>query len=145
VTDGSDRLRSLTGARADSLASRLGEPATVRISEFGEWRIYDLDDGSLRLRLSRSEPEGAEAEGRVAGWTLTLSVPADTLREAAEPLGLWPDAAPDERADGFRMPLIRRSLPTTGAHGAGEHTLTATVRYGVITQVSVFDEAPDWY
>ena len=144
MQDQSERFRTLTGARAENLASRLGEPATVRASESGEWHVYDLDAGSLRLRLTPVGSEDGEAGARVAGWTLSLPEPADTLRGAVEPLGLWPDAAPDERASEVRMPLIRRPLPADRPRAAAVHTLTATVRYGVITQVSVFDEAPDW-
>lgn len=115
----------------------------MRLAESGEWRIYDLAAGSLRVRLEDSDHD-ADASARVASWTLTLSEPAQTLREATEPLDLWPDSAPDERAADVTVPLIRRALPPESAGREFTHSLTATVRYGVITQVSVFDEGPDW-
>lgn len=133
---------SLAGTSIGDLSAILGEPKTVRTSGDGEWRMYDLESGSLRLRVvASSDPQ---VGGRVASWTLTLSVPAGSLREATEPLGLWPAVSPDVKAADVKQPLIRRPLSIEGASVRGVHTLTATVRYGAITQVSAFDEAPDW-
>lgn len=130
---------SLAGTIIRDLDALLGEPTTVRASGDGEWRMYDLEAGSLRLRIAASSDGG-----RVASWTLTLSQPADSLRAATEPLGLWPAVSPDVSAADVRQPLIRRPLSVEGASARGAHSLTATVRYGAITQVSAFDEAPDW-
>ena len=136
------RLAALTGASVDELHERFGEARTVRNVSGAEWRIYELAAGSLRLRvIPAADPA---ARGRVASWTLTLAEPADTLRLATEPLGLWPAAGPDVVAADVAQPLVRRALEVSGAVGRAEHTLTATVRYGRITQISAFDEAPDW-
>jgi hypothetical protein len=64
------------------------------------------------------------------------------LSEAAAAVGLWPAAGPEEEAADLVVPLVRRPLacPASGT----THSLTATVRQGRFTAVSVFDEAPDW-
>jgi hypothetical protein len=132
----------LTGAAPGEVTAWLGAPAAARDIGGDAWQVYELEQGSLRLRWTPAG--GGVAEARIASWTLTLAEPASSLREATEPLGLWPAAAPDATAGEVRTPLVRRSLPA-GRPGSGPlQTLTATVRYGAFTQVSVFDEAPDW-
>jgi hypothetical protein len=82
------------------------------------------------------------ADRRVASWTLSLPGGASTLREAAEPAGLWPACAPDAEADATGSPLLRRRLP--GPEGSTDRSLTATVRGGRIVALTAFDEPPDW-
>jgi hypothetical protein len=78
----------------------------------------------------------------VASWTASFASGFKLLSEAAASVGLWPAAAPDEDASGVVAPLVRRPLPCPDAGQV--HSLTATVRAGLFTGVSVFDEAPDW-
>lgn len=105
-------------------------------------------------------PSSGETELRVASWTATFPEGRRTLRSAAEPLGLWPACAPDVAAAEVDAPLIRRELPAPspsspsssaseqggakGGRGEATRTLTATVRGGRITALTVFDEPPDW-
>lgn len=78
----------------------------------------------------------------MASWTASLGTPAATLRAAAEPLGLWPACAPDASADTVREPLVRRAVrdPVAGA----TRSLTASVRAGRVTTLTLFDEPPEW-
>ena len=66
----------------------------------------------------------------------------DTLAEAASAVGLWPAAQPDEAAHSVLTPLVRRPLPCP--EQSLVFSLTATIRDGRFTRISVFDEAPDW-
>jgi hypothetical protein len=70
-----------------------------------------------------------------------LRLGCSTLREAAEPLGLWPACAPDERVPVGSGLLCR---PLADAATGATHSLTATVRDGRIVQIAVFDEPPEW-
>ncbi len=78
----------------------------------------------------------------MASWTLGLSPGALTLREAAEPVGLWPACAPDAPAAGAGLPLLRRRLPDP--EGGADRSLTASIRGGRIVALTAFDEPPDW-
>lgn len=102
------------------------------------WLRFAGDGVSLRIRC---EAEAGGGEPTVASWTATFESGRTSLRDATGALGLWPDAAPDCEARG-RGPLIRRPLedPADGRR----YSMTATVRQGVIVQVTVFDEPPDW-
>lgn len=134
-TDWSD----LVGLPEEELSGRLGS-AESRTMTGGElWLIHQTPHGRLRLRCSRAGPDGLL---RVASWTLELRTGHETLRGATEALGLWPAAAPDVAAAALDVPLARRPLSAPG--GEGLHSLTATVRGGRFTRISVFDEAPDW-
>lgn len=71
---------------------------------------------------------------------MTYAAGVATLRDATEPLGLWPECAPDEPAGDER--LLRR--PLRAARGAERLSMTATVRDGLFVQVTAFDEPPEW-
>ena len=129
----------LIGLCEAELTSRLGEPVTRRTVGSDAWLIFDSPDLQLRVRCA---PNGDGRTLRVASWTASFEIGFDTLGDAARSVGLWPIAAPDESADCVVMPLIRRPIPCP-ARGA-VYSLTATVRHGRFTRVSVFDEEPDW-
>jgi hypothetical protein len=129
----------LIGLHETELTSRLGEPVTRRTVGSDAWLIFNSPDMQLRVRCA---PNGDGLTLRVASWAATFETGFDTLAEAARSVGLWPVAAPDESADCVTMPLIRRPLPCP-ARGT-VYSLSATVRYGRFTRVSVFDEEPDW-
>ena len=126
----------LIGLREDELVRRLGEPGTRRIIGSNAWFVFPAPDVTLRVRCSGGPTS------RVASWTATFAAGHARLRDAARALGLWPAAAPDEDANSVDAPLVRRPLPVSGSDSV--HSLTATIRDGVITQISVFDEPPDW-
>lgn len=129
----------LIGLCEAELTSRLGEPVTRRTVGPDAWLIFDSTDLQLRVRCA---PNGDGLTLRVASWTASFEIGFDTLGAAARSVGLWPIAAPDESADCVAMPLIRRPIPCP-ARGA-VYSLTATIRHGRFTRVSVFDEEPDW-
>jgi hypothetical protein len=95
----------------------------------------------LQLRI-RCAPNGDGRTLRVASWTASFETGFETLCGAARSVGLWPVAAPDESADCVQTPLVRRPLPCPATGTV--YSFTATVRYGLFTRVSVFDEEPDW-
>jgi hypothetical protein len=132
-TTSCDRLIGLTDAE---LTGRFGQPVTRRFAGGDLWLVFRSSDLVLRVRCS------GEAPARAASWTAIFAAGHESLREAAQAVGLWPAAAPDQAADSAGAPLIRRPLPCPGPEGV--HSLTATVRHGRITQISVFDEPPDW-
>ena len=135
--DGTTRsCDGLIGLTADELRRRFGEPVTRRAAGPDTWLVFTSADLSLRVRCTGSPP------ARVASWTATFEAGYSNLREAAQALGLWPAAAPDEDAATVQAPLIRRPLPCPMAGRV--YSLTATVRHRSITQISVFDEPPDW-
>ncbi|MGD8496290.1 MAG: hypothetical protein PVF05_08865 [Gemmatimonadales bacterium] len=134
-----DRRSDFIGMDEAQLEARLGPPDARRATGGDLWLVFETPAGRLRVRC---RPAGG-APPRVASWTLGLAVPAATLREALEPLGLWPAAGPDAAAAAVAEPLVRRALPAAEA-AAEAHSLTATIRGGRFTHVSVFDEPPDW-
>jgi hypothetical protein len=130
------RCDGLIDLSEDELVRRLGEPAARKTAGGDVWLVFRSPAVDLRVRC-----EGEDAS-RVVSWTATFSRGHRTLREAAADLGLWPAAAPDEKAEADGVPLIRRSLACPGTDR--KYSLTATVRGGSITQISVFNEPPDW-
>ncbi len=118
------------------LRRRLGEPQNHRRAGDEVWLVFVSPELTLRVRCQ------GEGPCRVRSWTATFSEGRATLASAAGSLGLWPAAAPDQAAAETSEPLMRRPL-VCGDDGA-TYTLTATVRQGTITQISVFDEPPDW-
>ena len=117
------------------MIKRLGLPVADRIIGQDRWLNYEPALGRLRVRLSA-------ATGGVASWTLELAVGAHSLQQAADAVGLWPAAAPDEVADSLTVPLVRRPLrPSSGK----TYSLTASIRSGLFTSLCVFDEEPDWF
>lgn len=159
-------LAGLIGADGDELERRLGAPDARREVGDDSWLIFRREDVTLRVRCeaggsggrapedpssaasgdaedagARSGPPGV----RVASWTVTFQEPRPTLREAVEPLGLWPACAPDVEADDVETEggrLVRRALPDPS--GPGAHSLTAGVAGRGFDRVAAFDEAPEW-
>ncbi len=127
----------LIGLTEPQLADRLGQPATRRETGDDVWCVFAPGDLTCRVRL-RTDADGT----RCASWTASFALGYPTLASALSEVGLWPAAGPDERADLATTPLVRRPLPEP--ERSGVHSLTATIRNGLVTQVSVFDEAPDW-
>jgi len=123
------------GMGLDELRAELGAPEAEHRQDDDTWLIFRSPSLVLRVRCSGA-PEP------VAGsCTATFTVPSATLEEAAKPLGLWPACEPDEAADAVGTPLLRRGLTGPGGELL---SMTATVRNGGFTQVTVFDEEPDW-
>ncbi|MCL7927192.1 MAG: hypothetical protein M8841_05325 [marine benthic group bacterium] len=121
------------------LESRLGQPVTRRRVGSDTWLIFSSHGLDVRVRC---EPDDDGRANRVASWTASFQPGYDTLAQAARAVGLWPVAAPDLPADQVLEPLVRRPLPCP-VRGA-VYSLTALVREGCFTQLSVFDEQPDW-
>lgn len=133
-----DRWADLIGMDDARLEGRLGVPTARHTTGRDVWLVFETAAGLLRVRC-HAAPGGA----RAASWTLTLAEPARSLREAVGPLGLWPAAEPDADAGAVEQPLVRRAL-TSGGEAGDSISLTATVRGGRFTHLSVFDEPPDW-
>jgi len=132
-TPGCQGLIGLTG---EELSRRLGEPAARRTVGEDTWLVFRSADLSLRVRCAGAQP------ARVASWTATFTTGYPPLRDAAQALGLWPAAAPDQEAASSGAHLIRRALPCPDS--GRTHSLTATIRGDVFTALSAFDESPDW-
>lgn len=142
--NGSSRLREPDCAGLITLSeleveARLGKPGKRRVAGGDTWLVYESSELQLRLRCF---PAGGASAPRVASWTATFRPGHATLSDAARAVGLWPMAAPDESAHEVTVPLVRRALPcpTRGM----VYSLTAGVRQGRFTTLSVFDEEPDW-
>lgn len=127
---------ALIGMTEEELSRHLGRSATRRAAGSDTWLVFDFPDLSVRVRCTGGET------ARVASWTASFSVGHARLRDAASAVGLWPAAEPDEEAARCELPLIRRPFRYAGSGLV--HSLTATVRQGLVTAISVFDEAPDW-
>lgn len=127
----------LIGLTEPQLADRLGPATTRRESGQDVWCVFTPAAFTCRVRL-RTGVDGR----RCASWTASFALGHSTLASALSEVGLWPAAGPDQRADLTRTPLVRRPLPDPA--NSAVYSLTATIRNGLFTQVSVFDEAPDW-
>jgi len=127
----------LIGLTEPQLTTRLGQPATRRDNGEDVWCVFAPADLTCRVRL-RTGGDGA----RCASWTASFAIGYPTLAEALAAVGLWPAGGPDRLAETTRTPLVRRPLPD--AESSAVHSLTATIRNRLFTQISVFDEAPDW-
>lgn len=132
-------LSKLVGADEADLEERLGPPEARR--EVGRecWLVYRRRGLSLRVRCA---PGGPAAGRTVRSWSATYDEARATLRQATEPLGLWPACGPDRRAADLDAPLARRGLP--GASGGSERSVTAVVGPDGFRRVAVFDEPPEW-
>jgi hypothetical protein len=119
------------------LLAELGEPEARQVTGGEEWLVYRAAGCTLRVRCA--VPEGEVP--RVASWSVSFEEGPATLREAAEPLGLWPACAPDEEAVRSDLPLIRRAV---GSPGGTLRSCTAGTRDGRIRWLALFDEEPDW-
>lgn len=128
-------LSDLVGLPEPALEERLGPPDVRRDVGSERWLVFRRSGLDLRVRC-------AGPERTVRSWSATWHEPKPTLREAVEPLGLWPACAPDRRADELDAPLVRRVLE--GPAAGGEHSLTAVPGPDGFRRVAVFDEPPDW-
>lgn len=129
----------MVGSPESSLTARLGEPEASR--EVGESSWWRWRGRGWELRVRCAAPPGGGRERAVASWTLRWEEGKETLRAAVEPLGLWPEAAPDAAPAELDLPLARRGIPIGGGR---EGSLTVGLRGGRFAQVTCFDEAPDW-
>lgn len=126
----------LVGLPEEDLIQRLGPPAARRGVGSETWLVFRSKPMMLRIRLAGTDPP------RVASWTASFEAGFQHLSEAAGAAGLWPAAAPEEDAARVAEPLVRRPLPCPDSDRV--YSFTATVRHGLFTALSVFDEAPDW-
>lgn len=128
-------ITCVIGMGLDDLRGEFGSPKAQQRQGDDTWLIFHFPSYALRIRCS-GEPDPA-----AGSCTATLTEPASSLQEAAEPLGLWPACRPDVDAASVSAPLVRRGL--TGPSGE-LLSMTATVRAGRFSQVTVFDEEPEW-
>jgi len=133
--DASSPVTRLIGKTVDALRDSLGPPDVEHRQGDDTWLIFRTPDFDLRIRCAGAPDPIARS------CTATLTEPAATLARATARLGLWPTSQPDVTASTVDAPLVRRALPGS----AGElFSLTATVRAGHFSQVTVFDEEPEW-
>lgn len=137
-------LSDLVGLPERRLTGRLGEPDGSRELAEESWWTWSGEGWELRVRCG--PPEGGSAAGpgerSVSSWSLVWADGHATLRGAVEPLGLWPQAAPDVAAGEMERPLARRGVRVE--EDGPELSLTAGVRDGRFVRVACFDESPDW-
>jgi len=126
----------LVGLTEAELLRRLGSPLARRQGGDDLWLVFRSAEMNLRVRLA------GPGEPLTRSWTASFEVGHERLSEAARAVGLWPAAAPDEEAAAVDLPLVRRPLPCPDSDRV--HSMTATIRDGRFTAVSVFDEPPDW-
>lgn len=131
-------LAGLVGLPAREAVARLGPPETDRRVGSDRWLVFRSGDTRLRVRCRREAAPGEERD-RVASWTASFGGGRETLRGAAEPLGLWPAAAPDARPG--EGPLLRRCLRSPSGV---VRSLTAEGRGGRIERLTVWEELPEW-
>lgn len=138
------RLADLVGLPERRLTERLGAPDASRELADESWWTWSGEGWELRVRCGPPEGRSAAAPGErsVSSWSLVWADGHATLRGAVEPLGLWPEAAPDVAAEELGRPLARRGV--RAVEGGPERSLTAGVRDGSFVRVACFDEAPDW-
>lgn len=128
----------ILGASPGRLVRELGTPDADRRRDESRWMVFSVPGaGVLRVRC-RKDPVAGE---QVASWSLKLREPAETLREAAERAGLWPQLSPDVRASEVEEPVVRRRLELPDGR---EASATAGVRGDRFSRIAVFDEAPEW-
>lgn len=148
-------LSGLLGLPVREVRARLGAPDADEGVAGERWLVYRPGPATLRVRCARPEAPGAgggdagnpaaadgDDELRVSSWVLTLEEGRATLREAAEPWGLWPACRPDAAAAELDAPMARRALP--GPEGEETRSFTAGVREGRFVRLALFDEPPDW-
>ena len=123
------------GRPVESLMPALGEPVVRRRVGGDLWLVFVAPGRRLRVRCNVS---GGTAE--VAAWTVSYDEGLPTLREAAEPLGLWPAVAPDVAAERFEGRAILRAV--TGPDAV--HSLIAGIEHGRIRKITLFNEPPEW-
>lgn len=130
-------LGDAIGRSADAVVLALGEPVARSHKGFDLWLAFEAPGRSLLVRCDASG-----ADPRVASWTLSFDAGPATLREAAEPLGLWPACAPDVAAPRERRPMIRRVVPDRATGDL--YSLTASLGGGRVRKITLFDERPEW-
>ena len=128
-------ITRVIGKGVDELCAELGSPDVEHRQASGVWLIFRLESCDLRIVCT------GDGSPVASSCTASLRNPGPTLSEATVSLGIWPDCQPDARADAVAEPLVRRSLSDPRG---GVLSMTATVRNGRFTQVTVFDEEPDW-
>ena len=128
-------ITAVIGIGLDELRAKLGVPDVEQRQNDGIWLIFRLPSFDLRVVCTGDEPP------IVSSCSASLRIPRATLAGATESLGLWPASRPDEAAETVVAPLVRRSLSD---QRGGFLSMTATVRNGSFTQVTVFDEEPEW-
>jgi len=131
-----ESCEGLVGLPEEDLIRRFGQPSARREVGSDTWLVFRSKQMMLRIRLAGTDPP------RVASWTTSFDAGFQRLSEAAGAVGLWPAAGPEEDAARVAAPLVRRPLPCPGSTRV--YSFTATVRQGLFTALSVFDEAPDW-
>lgn len=119
---------------AAALEAALGRPVARRSSGDDLWLVFEAPGHRLRVRCD------ATRRDEVASWTLSFDAGPKTLREAVEPIGLWPQAAPDVSAAESEGTLILRAVADRDCH----LSLTASIQNGCIHQVTLFNEPPEW-
>jgi hypothetical protein len=119
----------------DELHAELGAPDVEHRERSGIWLVFHLPSFDLRVRCT------GDAHPVADSCSASLKVPRPTLAEATRGLGLWPACQPDEAAAAVSTPLVRRGLTGPGGELL---SMTATVRAGRFTRVTVFDEEPEW-
>ena len=127
----------LIGLTEPQLQAHLGRPSSSRNIDGDVWLVFRSPDVTVRVRC-RDKGDGS----RCAAWTASFPDGFETLAEATSAVGLWPAAQPDEAACTATTPMVRR--PLSCPEQSLVFSLTATIRDGRFTRISVFDEAPDW-
>ncbi len=133
--EGWEILGRAIGLPAADVVSALGEPVARRQTGEDLWLVFEAPGRRLRVRCDAVREEAA-----VASWTLSFDAGPSSLQEAAEMLGLWPQAAPDIPAELYEGSPILRAVKAEGR----THSLTVSVKRGRIHKVTLFDEPPEW-
>ncbi len=126
-------LGGLLGETEKTASERFGVVAVDRVLGEDRWMVFEGTGWSLRLR---ARPGRAGEPARVRSWTVTFEQGFATLEAACEALALpAPPPTADPRTLRFPFPDVRSRRI---------HSLTATVRRGLVLSLTGFDEPPDW-
>lgn len=130
-------LGQAIGVPSESVLSSIGSPTARQRTGPDLWLVFRSPGLLLRVRC-----DARRESVPVASWTVSFDAGPPTLREAAEPFGLWPACEPDVAADAPNASVIRRAVP--GAAPGRLYTFTAAASRGRICRMALFDEPPDW-